>query len=118
MNVENSKHETEISRRGLLPDELKIGHLKIDVVLDTPDSTADGLADFDNSKISIRPCMPLNREQQVLLHECLHFIFDNAGVKHTPKIHQLIDVVASGLVALLKDNKQIARYLVSERRRK
>jgi len=102
----------------MIPQSLKIGHLHITVTLDTPDSTADGLADFYESKVYVTPGMPLNREQQVLLHECLHFVLDSAGVKQSKRVDALIDIVASGMCALLKDNKGLARYLTAERRRK
>lgn len=50
---------------------------------------------------------------ETLFHEISHFTAWNAGIKLTPKNHQHIDVIMSGLLQALQDNPQLT-YCLAE----
>lgn len=71
-----------------------------------------GECDTDKQTIAVQDAMPLESEQDTLLHECLHAIDEmvDAGLKESQ-----VKRLATGLLAVLKDNPKMASYL---RRRK
>jgi Zn-dependent peptidase ImmA (M78 family) len=99
----------------MMPQRIKIGHLTISVERTQDATDWDGLANYAESRIYLRDGLALDREQQVLIHECFHFLLDNAGIKQTNKTHQEVDVLASGFLALLRDNSDVMKYLMRKR---
>lgn len=72
----------------------------------------NGECDSDKQSILVRDGQPLESEQDTVLHECLHAIDEavDAKLKETQ-----IKKLATGLLAVLKDNPRFVSYL---RRRK
>ena len=97
-----------------IPKRLKIGHLSI-VLRKRKACDFDGLADFERSTLTIRSGLARDRERQVLVHECLHFLCDNAGIEMS---EEHTDALASGLLCLLRDNESVVNYLCEKEKGK
>ena len=71
-----------------------------------------GQCDSDKQRIDIWDCQPLESEQDTVLHEVLHAVDEAMGLKMR---EAQIRGVATGLLAIMKDNASFVSYL---RRRK
>jgi len=67
-----------------------------------------GDCNTDGQVLTIRDGQPLESEQDTVLHEALHALSDAMEIKL--KEHQ-VTKLATGLLALLKDNSHFALYL-------
>lgn len=67
-----------------------------------------GEIDSEKQRISIKDGMPLEREQSVAVHECIHAISDSFGLELT---EAQIDGLETGFLALIKDNPAFVLYL-------
>lgn len=68
----------------------------------------NGLADYDNQDVQIREGMPLETEQEKVLHETLHLI---ECAMEMDLEDEVIARFANGLLAVLKDNPSFVTYL-------
>ena len=104
-----------------LPDSLKLGHQHMRVAYGdgkSTDGTYRGMTRFEKSEIIIKRDMSSEMERQTLLHEMCEVWLDNAGYNVTPRIHQVIDIFASGLLAALNDNAALGAYLTQPKQQK
>ena len=67
-----------------------------------------GLADHDNQDIQIKEGMPLETEQEKVLHETMHMI---ECAMEMDLEEEVISRFATGLLAVLKDNPGLVSYL-------
>jgi hypothetical protein len=95
-----------------LPDSVKIGHMRATV---TQDASLPhyGLSDYGKAEITLQAGIDGCLQFETLFHEIAHFAAWNAGIKLTPKNHQHIDVIMSGLLQALQDNPQLT-YCLAE----
>lgn len=105
-----------------LPTAVKIGAYDWDVTLmydDGPDSeTLCGQADFEPRKLRIWPknlTSPAHAAG-IVLHECLHVIFDNQGLEHMKRgkedrEEQIVLAFEAGLIALYRDNPRLLAWM-------
>ena len=68
----------------------------------------NGLTDCDGLEISVLDCLKLETEQDILLHEVLHAVEAQMGLDLEDTI---IERLATGLLAVLKDNPTLITYL-------
>ena len=67
-----------------------------------------GECDTDKQTLTVQDKMPLESEQDTLLHECLHAIDEMVDSKLK---ESQVKRLATGLLAVLKDNPRLASYL-------
>ncbi len=67
-----------------------------------------GELDHDKQSITIRVGQPLEQEQDTILHEILHGVDHELFLKMSEK---QVRGMATGLLAVLKDNPRVASYL-------
>lgn len=72
----------------------------------------NGLADYDGQDVQIKNDLPLETEQEKVLHETLHII---ECAMEMDLEDEVVARFANGLLAVLKDNPSLISYL---RRRK
>lgn len=77
-------------------------------VVDDEGEELNGLADHDNQDIQIRTGMPLETEQEKVLHETLHII---ECAMEMDLEDEVIARFATGLLAVMKDNPSFVTYL-------
>lgn len=68
----------------------------------------NGLADYDGQDVQIREGMPLETEQEKVLHETLHII---ECAMEMDLEDEVIARFANGLLAVIKDNPAFITYL-------
>lgn len=95
-----------------LPSSVKIGHMRA-TVTHSETLQAYGYSDYGKSEITLKTGMDACLQFETLFHEIAHFAAWNAGIKLTPKNHQHIDVIMSGLLQALQDNPQLT-YCLAE----
>lgn len=61
-----------------------------------------GLADVDDNKIYIKKGLPESKKEEVLLHECIHFMDENFCLKLGEK---KVSILSTLLVEFFRDNK-------------
>lgn len=93
------------------PEKIKVLGKPFSVVYTTTSPLGDDLngeCDSDKQTILVRDSQPLESEQDTVLHECLHAIDEavDAKMKETQ-----IKKLATGLLAVLKDNPSFVSYL-------
>lgn len=74
-----------------------------------PDFPDYGESFFVEQRITIRDGLPLNNEQDTLLHEAIHFLEDAANLELSEK---QVTVLATMLLGFFHDNPSFARYLL------
>lgn len=89
--------------------KLTIGHLKYNVkFIDELEAERDGVyGDCNRFKqlIRIKKNMPKDRFKEVLLHECLHAMFDTENIYHSNDEECVVNGLGMGLTKLFRDNK-------------
>ena len=80
----------------------------VDKVTDENGKLLNGLADSDGLDIQINKNLALETEQDILLHEVLHAVEGQMGLDLQDTI---IERLATGLLAVLKDNPRLVSYL-------
>ena len=80
---------------------------------DSPDDHSPGVgrADADRQLVAIEDGMPLEQEQDAVLHEILHVIEDFMSIRVSEKA---VRSLATGLLAVVKDNPGLLEYLRSD----
>ena len=82
-----------------------------DILLkDSHDDPEPGVGRSDSTKqlIGIEDGQPLESEQDALLHEVMHMLEDWMGIEIS---EDAVTKMATGLIAVLKDNPKLAAYL-------
>jgi hypothetical protein len=93
------------------PERLKIlgKPFRLQFVTGSPLEEDDmGDCNTEGQVLSVRDGQPIENEQDAVLHEAIHAISDYMEIKL--KEHQ-VTKLATGLLALLKDNPSFATYL-------
>ena len=62
----------------------------------------------ENQEIFVRLGQPLESEQDTVLHECLHAVDETLGLQLN---EYQVTILATGLLAVLKDNPGLRTYL-------
>lgn len=91
-----------------IPNKVKIGG--IIYAIDYTDRFQGGCdreaeIDYWNSTIEIKSGLGKQRTERNFFHEIVHAILDNTGFKDHDE--RVIDAIAGGLYALIKDNPEI-----------
>lgn len=101
------------------PASILIGHAYFDVQFDehlNEDSDAVGLTGPETQRILLDPKLGPDVERETVLHECLHGVFFQAGLRlepwHRDKVEEkIIWSIAPRILSLLKDNGELLEYL-------
>jgi hypothetical protein len=98
------------------PTKIKVGHLEYQVI-DWDNEAANevrryGEVDFITHIIRIRTDIPELKRKEILLHECLHVLWDymNLPDAKIPE-EQLVCNYTTGLFVLFKDNPDLKEFL-------
>ena len=99
-----------------LPTPIKIGAYDWTVeIIDGADGDLYGQADFDVRHIRLWPGLITSPGHAVgiVLHECLHVIFDNHGLskKLNRKEEIIIEGFEAGLISLFRDNPKLLTWM-------
>jgi hypothetical protein len=97
------------------PERLKIlgKPFKLQFITGAPLEDDDmGDCNTEGQVLSVRDGQPLENEQDAVLHEAIHALSDYMEIKL--KEHQ-VTKLATGLLALLKDNPSFFQYLRKKR---
>lgn len=78
---------------------------------------AYGTCDGDAGVISIDPvaCGSTYNEQDTLLHECMHAVLRQQGRAYTKAEERYVTALATGTLALLRNNPALVRYLMKNK---
>lgn len=98
------------------PGTIKTGHLswKLSVVPVTEMPTEKavyGCTDCARLTIFVQQALPKILQVDVLLHECLHAIYFAYGIRKKIREEEACLVLAGPLVALMRDNPQLVRWI-------
>lgn len=75
-----------------------------------------GLCHKGDQRIEIRDGLPDGEEVDTVLHEVLHAILHGMGVQLSEAVEEkFVLATASGLVGVLQDNPQFAKWLIRQR---
>ena len=101
-----------------LPRTLKLGAYDWSVVFETGESENHAQADFQAHAIRVWPAdlTSPNHAAGIVLHECLHVIFDNQGLENLKRAkdareEQIIIGFEAGLVSLFRDNPKFLTWM-------
>ena len=84
----------------------------LDEVLDEEGKPLNGQADCDGLVIEMNNSLAIDTEQDILLHEVLHAVEGQMGLDVEDTV---IERLATGLLAVLKDNPSLIRYLAAKK---
>jgi Zn-dependent peptidase ImmA (M78 family) len=94
-----------------LPEKIKIGCYTYEIeITDKPLIIGDkcshiGLIDYHEQKISIDQKLGQQAREQTLWHEIIHGICHDRKIEFGEDEEKIIDSLANGMLALMKDNK-------------
>ncbi len=71
---------------------------------------AIGMCETFRQRITMSKGLPVETEQDTLLHEVIHAVDETMGTSLT---EQQVLALASGLIAVLRDNKEFTEYLLN-----
>lgn len=92
-----------------IPSEVKVNHRVYEIVQIPPNPDSWGTVNHNSMKIYLAED---NRtKEETLLHEIIHAL-DRATGRSTLKERQ-VDFLAIGLLGVLKDNPEVARFLLN-----
>lgn len=102
------------------PATILIGHAYFDIAFDphlNEDSDAVGLTGPETQRILLDPKLGPDVERETVLHEALHGIYFQAGLRLEPwskdKVEEkIIWSMAPKILELLKDNPELVEYLL------
>ena len=99
-----------------LPEYIKVGPYDISVRVISSELAArlkeDG--DFDGETIHIADGQRGPQLADTILHELLHAIYATFGLKDEDEEERIVSALATGLVGVLRDNREFARWLTDE----
>lgn len=105
-----------IPHKELPPDLLKIGYADFKVVPCTKRYAASkkfrGITHLNREVIIFDQTLTRNDMANVIMHECLHAIADNMGVKFKSEKEEedFVYLMANGLTSLLKENPKLLSW--------
>ena len=76
------------------------------------DDPGMGRTSPERQEIYVRSGQPLESEQDTVLHECLHAVDETLGLQMN---EYQVTVLATGLLAVLKDNPSLRSYLCAKK---
>lgn len=97
------------------PSEIKVGCHKIKVIY-KPSSEVKGylgLCDADSNVIVMRKNLEHTKHREVLLHEVIHAIDENYGLKLG---EEKVNNLAQHFYSLLSENKEFVKFLMEVKR--
>lgn len=101
-----------------LPRTVKIGAYDWTVSLEDDSGDNCGQADFEAHKLRLWPYLLTSPTHVVgiILHECLHVIFDVQGLEHMKRTkddreEQIVMGFEAGLISLFRDNPQLMTWM-------
>jgi hypothetical protein len=108
-----------------LPDHVIIGPYRYRVVLDqavvdaaSREASAHlcGSADHIGQTISLSPKLGPDARAEVLLHECIHAIFEQASLERGIKgdVEHVVEVLGYQVLDLLRRNPDLVAYVTHE----
>jgi hypothetical protein len=84
---------------------------KIRILTPEEETDSEGMMTLDKQEIAIRPQEAIEQVQDTALHETIHAVDESLYLRMTEtQVHKL----ATGLLAVLKDNPEYARWLLKE----
>ena len=99
-----------------LPEYIKVGPYDISVRVISSELAArlkeDG--DFDGETIHIADGQRGPQLADTILHELLHAIYATFSLKDDDEEERIVSALATGLVGVLRDNPDFARWLIDE----
>lgn len=110
-----------------LPDTIRIGPYRYRVVVDqavvdaaSREASAHlcGSANHIEQTISLSPKLGPDARAEVLLHECIHGIFEQASIGRGLKgdVERVVEVLGYGVLDLLRRNPDLVAYLLADNR--
>lgn len=103
----------------MVPKKVKIDHLIFDIKVDpiVKRNNLLGEVDYESQTIRLKPDQKPDALKEVLLHEILHVIFGNRGIREVSNENWneefLVYTLAVGLITVFKENPKISNYLLS-----
>jgi hypothetical protein len=95
--------------------DIKIGYKTFKVIYQAKvryeKKLVNGFIDTSRDKILIDSSILPSKQDQVLIHEILHGIEEVYNTKLTEK---QTDVLATGIISVIKDNKELIKKLIEE----
>lgn len=75
-----------------------------------------GSADHQTQTISISPKLGPDARAEVLVHECVHAIFEQTSVERGLKgdVERVVEVLGYGILDLLRRNPELVAYLTAD----
>lgn len=98
-----------------LPSKVRVLAVEYDIVL-WDKATAEqnenlGMCDLDHSRIFVSPLIPPTKFREVLLHECMHALWDALGMSgREPDEEFAVGQLAVGLIVFCRDNPELAEF--------
>lgn len=75
----------------------------------------DGYCDYSSSIIALDKDLSISTDKVILLHEILHAIYNCSSSRGWTKVEEeIVSKLAPGIIRLLRDNKNLVRYLMEE----
>jgi hypothetical protein len=107
-----------------MPGTVRIGALTYTVSEDATDHLLAedgmsqrlyGMGDKSQQVIQLRPGMAPGFKRVIMLHEIVHQLFDDSGLElESQAEEQICLALQAPLLAVLKDNPELVRWLVAE----
>ncbi|MGH3476014.1 MAG: hypothetical protein ACRDQD_04165 [Nocardioidaceae bacterium] len=109
-----------------MPEVIRVGPYRYRVVVDQAvvdascrelQANLTGSADHVTQTISLSPNLGPDARAEVLLHECIHAIFEQATVRYDVKpsvLERLVELLGYAVLDLLRRNPELVAYLTAE----
>jgi hypothetical protein len=73
-----------------------------------------GLTDFGAARLLIRDSLAIGQQRNTLLHEILHALAEAVLPSKRPLTEEQVEALARGLLAVLRENPDLVRFIVGE----
>lgn len=104
--------------KAVRPRRIRVLGKRYDISYVAPEQLPDayGLCHRGEQRIEIRDGLPDGEEADTVLHEILHAILHGMGVQLSEAMEEkFVLASASGLLGVLQDNPQFAKWLIKPR---
>jgi hypothetical protein len=93
----------------MIPEKIKIGYLEYDInttdkILVLNARECSGLIHYEDVIIEINSIRSIQSQEQIFWHEILHGIINDRDIELGENEEKIIDNLAKGIYALMKDN--------------
>jgi hypothetical protein len=68
-----------------------------------------GLHDYQNAQITVDKTLAEQIKAAVLVHECVHAILNEAGMREHSE--EMVDILGKGFTALIRHNPELMEYI-------